>query len=277
VIGGLTSIAGPDGTFAGGVSGVGVARNGKVYGTGAAPPELDNPTGGLAGKLFKVKHGAAVTVADIAQYEEDNDPDGQGVESNPYGVLVQKKRVLVADAAANAVVSVNKKGVVSTFHVFPNITTGECADRPNDAGTTGCDFVPTSLAAGPHGTVYVTGLASEAVGEGRVVKLSEHGHVLRTWSGFTTPVGIAVRGDGTFYVSELLFNFGDPSDPAFDPSQVGQVTKVSWNKRVSRVVPLPAGLAIIGDRLYVSAWSVAPASGAFGNPNWGGQIWRMKL
>src|SRR6478735_226251 len=98
VVGGLTSIAGPDGTFAGGVSGVGVARNGKVYGTGAAPPELDNPTGGLAGKLFKVKHGAAVTVADIAQYEEDNDPDGQGVESNPYGVLVQKKRVLVADA-----------------------------------------------------------------------------------------------------------------------------------------------------------------------------------
>lgn len=277
VVGGLTSIAGADGTFAGGVSGVGVSRDGKVYGTGAAPPELETPTGGLAGQLFKVKHGTAVSVADLATYEQNNDPDGQGAESNPYSVLVEKKRVLVSDAAANAVVSVNKWGSISTFHVFPNITTGECAGRPNDAGTTGCDFVPTSLAAGPHGSVYVTGLASEAVGEGRVVKLNKWGHVVRTWSGFDSPVGIAVRGDGTFYVSELLHNFGNPEDPAFDPSQVGQVTKVSWNKRTSRVVPLPAGLAIIGNRLYVSAWSIAPATGAFGNPAWGGQIWRMKL
>jgi hypothetical protein len=27
--------------------------------------------------------------------------------------------------------------------------------------------------------------------------------------------------------------------------------------------------------LYVSVWSVAPATGVFGNPSWSGQVWRF--
>lgn len=275
VVGGLPSAAGPDGSFAGGVSGVSVSRLG-TFGVGAAPPELGSPTGGLAGKLFVVKKGKAVPVADLAAYEAAKDPDGQGVESNPYSVLAQDRRVLVADAAGNSIVAVDKRGKISTFHVFGNITTGDCAGRPNDAGTTGCDFVPTSLAQGPHGTVYVTGLASEAEGEGRVVVLSARGKKLAEWSGFSSPVGVAVKKHGEFYVSELLVGF-NPADPEFDPSTVGQVTKVKWNQRVSRQVPFPAGIAIVRGKLYVAAWSIAPSTGAFGNPDWTGRILRMSL
>jgi hypothetical protein len=269
----LPSTAGPDGSFAVGANGVSVNRRGTVYGVVSGAPDVGTPTGDLVGKLFKVKNGTPRVVADITGYEQANDPDGQGVDSNPYSVLALRKRVLVADAAANAVLSVGHRGRISVFHVFPNITTGECAGQPNDGGTTGCDFVPTALAAGPHGTVYVTGLASEVEGEGRVVQLSKRGNVLRSWRGFTTPVGVAVKGS-TFYVSELLAN-ADFSQP--DPPTIGQVTKVTKNRRSSRVVPLPAGLAIVRGKLYVAAYSVAPASGLFGNPAWNGQIWRMHL
>jgi hypothetical protein len=270
----LPSGAGADGSFATGTNGVSVARDLRVYGVNSGAPDVGSPNGDVVGTAFKVKHDDARVVADIAAYEEANDPDGQGVESNPYSVLAQHKRLLVADAAGNTVLAVDKRGDISVFAVFPNINTGECTDRPNEAGTVGCDFVPTALAAGKNGSVYVTGLASEAVGEGRVVKLSKHGQVLREWSGFTTPVGIAVRHDGTFYVSELFAN-ADFTAP--DPPNIGQVTKVRGDWRSSRVVPLPAGVAIADGKLYVAAYSVAPAVGLFGNPAWNGQVWKLSL
>jgi hypothetical protein len=190
-------------------------------------------------------------------------------------VLAQRHRTLVADAAANTVLAVSPRGRISVFRTFPNITTGACAGLPNDAGTTGCDFVPTALAAGPGGSVYVTGLASEVPGEGRVVWLNKHGKVIKQWKGFMTPTGVVAGPGGSFYVSELFANadFENPNPPA-----IGQVTKVRFNgTRSSRPVPLPAGLAIVGNRLYVAAYSVAPAGGLFGNPAWNGQIWRMSL
>jgi len=274
VIGNLPSSAGPDGSFAIGANGVGVSKSGKVYGLVSGSPDTGTPTGDVVNTLFRVKHGQAKVIVNLADYENANDPDGQGPDSDAYSLLVQRNRILVADAAGNDIVSVDRWGHPSTFHVFPNITTGACAGQPNDAGTTGCDFVPTSLANGPHGTILVTGLASETPNEGRVVQLSRNGKFLHAWSGFTAPVSVVASGRG-FFVSELLANL-DEANP--DPPNTGLVTKVSWNgHRSSRVVPLPAGLAIIGKYLYVSAYSVAPASGLFGNPSWNGQIWRLKL
>jgi len=274
VAGGLPSGAGSDGSFAIGTNGVGMSPSGTIYGVNSAS-DASTPADDPGGKLFTVKRGSVRIVADIAGYENAKDPDGQGAESNGYAVLAQKHRTLVADAAGNTVLAVSPRGRISVFRTFPNITTGACAGLPNDAGTTGCDFVPTALAAGPGGSVYVTGLASEVPGEGRVVWLTKHGKVIKQWKGFTTPTGVVAGPRGSFYVSELFANadFENPNPPA-----IGQVTKVRFNgARSSRPVPLPAGLAIVGNRLYVAAYSVAPAGGLFGNPAWNGQIWRMSL
>ena len=91
--------------------------------------------------------------ANISAYEQANDPDGMGVDSNPYAVLALKDKVLVADAAANTVFEVDRHGEVSVFHVFPNIV-NDVTTTPNDDGPgydptpefPGAHFVPTSLA-----------------------------------------------------------------------------------------------------------------------------------
>lgn len=288
VITGLASGAGGDGSFAIGADGVG-AINSRLWVamTYVAPDAVPPAYGPQLGKLL-AGHGSSgryKPVADITGYEFTHDPDGQGKDSNPYAVLALPSRTLVADAAGNDILSVDGAGHVNVFAVPPTITTGPCglaadhngdgttddADRNGD-GRFSCDPVPTSLALGPDGSVYVGGLAAETPDEGRVWKLDgSTGAILQTWSGFTTVTGVAVADDGTIYASELFKNV-DLS--TFTPG--GQVTRIAADgTRTVAAVPFPAGVTTAPDgAVYVSAWSVAPGTGLFG-PGTEGAIWRL--
>jgi len=261
---GLASGAGPDGSFAVGSQGVSNRSFGDI-----------KIVSDFEGNLLKARSfGSAVPQANIAAYEEANDPDGQGVDSNPYGVLALRGRTLVADAAGNTVVSVTEGGTISTFAVLPNITDGLCAGVPNDNGMTGCDFVPTSLAEGPDGAIYVGGLGAETPGAGRVVKLDPTtGAVLATWGDLFTVTGVAVGRDGSVYASELFG--GDPEAPT-----PGNLVKIAADgTRTSKTVPFPAGVAVDKfNNVYVSAFSTSPDTG-LGIPNTdsSGQIWRLRF
>jgi hypothetical protein len=260
IVTGLLSGASPDGGFAVGSDGVSALSLDKIYiqETYAPPDLIPAPLPGeQAGKLLLAKHGRLRTVADISAVEFASDPDGQGIDSNPYAVLALPGRQLVADAAGNDILEV-RNGHVRVFAVLPN----------HD----GHQAVPTSLAVGPHGTIYVGELNGENPGTARVWKLSPSGRVLGWVGGFTTITGIAVGQDGSFYVSELFADAG-----AGPP---GQVTEVLRNgQRVHYPVPFPAGLAV--DRqyhVYVSAWSISDADGTdlgdgFIAPP--GQVWRL--
>jgi hypothetical protein len=266
---GLTSAAGSDGTFAVGGDGIALNHAGRLYiQMTYAPPDLGPiPNADQLGKLLEYNRTTAKlrTVADISAYELAHDPDGLGPDTDPYAVLAMPDgSKLVADAAGNDVLRV-RNGKVSLWHVFANLPSGE-------------QWVPTSLARDADGHVYVGGLAGETPGKARVVEFSASGHRVRTIGGFTTVTGVAVDASGNLWVSELFWNLGDPSSPDFDPSTVGRVTKVAPNgQRTHYAVPLPAGIVV--DRagfVYVSAWSIAPGAGAFGNPDWAGQIWRFR-
>ncbi len=257
VVSGLLSFSGPDGSFAVGSDGASARSLGriKVIVTAGAPDLPPTVPAEQGGKLLDARpHGPINEQADVTAYEEANDPDGQGAESNPYAVLALRGRTLVADAAGNSIVSVSDSGEISTFAVLPNITTGLCADVPNDAGTTGCDFVPTSLALGPDGAIYVGGLGAETPGAGSVAKLDpDTGAILQTWDGLFTVTGVAVGRDGAIYASELFG--GDPSAPV-----PGQLTRISADgSRTSKAVPFPAGVAVDKfNNVFVAAFSVAP-------------------
>ena len=291
VVTGLVSTAGPGGLFATGASAVASRHIGSVYSAVSyAPPEawLGRPQGRQAGKLLLTRGAATRTVGQVAAFEAVSDPDRQGVESNPYAALALPDQVLVADAAGNSVVSVAGDGTESLFAVLPTITTGACgkardvdgdgdvdAGDRNEDGTLSCDSVPTSLALGPDGAVYVGGLASEVPGEGRVWKLdASTGEVLETWSGFTTVTGVAVGADGSVYASELMADFQPPMSG-------GAVTRVAPDgKRTSVAVPLPAGIAVDSKgNVLVAAHSVAPATGMPGpkgpDRSTSGQVWRF--
>ena len=133
--------------------------------------------------------------------------------------------------------------------------------------------MPTYLTLGPDGNVYVGGLGGEVPGAGKVVKMTQAGKRLHTWTGFTTVTGVGVGHDGTLYVSELFANQSD--DPAAPPP--GQLTVVRGGHRTSVAVPFPAGVALDPKGVvYVSAWSVAPAGGLGGGLPTSGQVWRFR-
>jgi hypothetical protein len=282
VVTGLLSGAGPDGSFATGSDGVS-SRSvfGRIYIQETLfPPEpsLEPALSVQSGKLLKARAYSShlKPVADISAYEAAHDPDGHGVDSNPYAVLARSHDELVADAAANDVLRVDRHGNVHVFHVFPNVTSGACADQFDpDPDHPGCNFVPTSLATDRWGHVYVGGLVSEVPGQGRVVELSSNGrHVLHVWKGFTSVTGVAVGRDGSLYVSQLEAAEANPPDPQV----VGVLTRVGHHGHRTNIdVPFPAGIAL--DRhgnVFVSAWSVAPEGGLAG-PGTSGQVWRLRF
>lgn len=276
VLKGLFSGAGPDGSFAVGSHGVSHRLGGPIF--VVADGE---------GQLLKARpFGTATAFANIAAYEQEHDPDGMGPDSNPYAVLALKDRVLVADAAANTVFSVDRDGEISVFHVFPNIVndvtttpTAEWLGYDPTPEFPGAHFVPTSLAEGPRGEIYVGGLASELAGQGQVVRLNRwSGDVEKTWTGFTTVTGVAVGRDHSLYVSQLFA----PQAAPIDPRVSGVLSKVKWDgTRTDKDVPFPAGVVVDSwNNVYVAAFSVAPGTGLPETPegvDTSGQIWRLRF
>jgi sugar lactone lactonase YvrE len=248
-----------------------VGRSLAIVTGGAEDPN----TKGDATLFVQGPHGRRHKLANLEKYELRHNPDGQtqfdpesgeplDALSNPFAVLGRRGPgfVFVADAGANAVLSVTRSGKVSTFFVPPLVTTGACQDAPNNHPNDpkGCDPVPTGLAYGPRNRLYVSTLSAEVEGEGRVYVLNGRtGKVVDVIGGFTAPTGVAVSRDGTVYVSELLHNAppGEPP-PGFDPSTVGRIVRVAPNgSRTYAAVTMPVGLTWHQGNLYSTAWSVA--------------------
>ncbi len=265
VMTGLLSGAGADGSFATGPDGAGKRPGGSYQAIITyAPPEFfpeGIPGKRQAGKLLAGSgSGDHRTVANIARFEINRDPDGEGVDSNPYALLALRSQTLVADAGGDYIASV-RQGKVRLWATLP-----EYGKR--------VDAVPTIITRGGDGKIYVGELHSEQPGEARVHRYDRRGNELRSWGGFTTITGVARTKDGTLYVSEL---FGGDCDG--DSCALGQVTRVAPNgKRTTMPVPFPAGIAARGDRVMVSAFSVASAKGFGGSSRQtSGQIWRLRF
>lgn len=268
---------------------VGAVRWGKYVAiiTAEADPADPPPVPGSAVLLAK-PGGEAHVFADLMRHELRKNPDGQtqfdeegqpvDALSNPFHIVPDRTRkgaFIVADAGANAVLRVTKHGKVRTLFVPPVVRTGECATRPNNtADGFGCDPVPTGLAYGPDGRLYVSTLGAEAPGAGRVYAISARsGKVKKVIKGLDSPTGIAVNPYGTVFVSNVLEGApaGEPG-PEFDPSTVGEITRIKPNGRRSVTqVTMPTGLLWKNGYVYASAWSIA---GFLGIPD-AGQVVRV--
>jgi hypothetical protein len=221
-------------------------------------------------------HGGVVAVCDLLQYELVVNPDGQTQVdqanvpvdslSNPFSVLAQNRRVLVADAGANSVLAIDRSGEISTFFVPPLVTDGACAGAPNNPAsaeypaTVGCDPVPTGVTEGPDGLIYVSTLGALTPGAGRVYVLTPDGEEVRRIEGLNPLTGIAVDREGAVYASELT---GDvPIDSVAPGSPVGRVVRIDRDGDLSyAAVTLPQGLEFEDGGLYASAFSLVPAGG----------------
>jgi len=258
---GFLSGASPDGTFAVGSNGVSQGPSGPTNVlVSHFPPRVLR-----SAELSAHQNGRLLTldksrVANISGYEFRHNPDGEIVDTDPYAVLALHRHKLVADAAGDDILRYHK-GRLSVWALLPG-------------DTKKVDPVPTSFARGRNGTIYVGTLYSLVPHKARLLHYSARGKLLGSRNGLTSITGVAAGPRGHVFVSQLFAGCPEGSDPNCIP---GRVTDIAPDgTRSSIPVPFPAGLAWSRGHLYVSAWSIAPSSGAFGNPEFSGQVWRLR-
>jgi hypothetical protein len=227
------------------------------------------------------RNGTDRALADLGRYERRNNPDGDVaygftdlrrkceaklpeyvgparydgvVETHPYATTSIGDTVYVADAGANAVLAINRKGVVSTVAVLPPAVakvTGKVA-RANGlpACTVGSRYrfeaVPTDVEVGPGGDLYVTSLPGGpedgSVGRlGSVLRVDRlSGDTTRVVRGLLSATGLAVAGNGDLYVAEL---FG---------GRIVRVLAGASKPTTLRRVTMPGDLEIASGRLWAT-------------------------
>jgi sugar lactone lactonase YvrE len=248
---GLISAGGGDGSFAAGADAVAIGPDGHVYTvtTSGTPKDIAGAPKkfrGAAGKLFDVTSGTPNPLAAIDAFEWAHNSDGVKGDrnSNPYGVLALADRRIVADAGANAILSVDAAGTVSLLAVIPK-------NGKNQA-------VPTSLALGPDGAVYVGELALGAgKGKARIWRVPLDGTPPTVFAtGFTTITGLAFAPDGSLYFREITLNPKTFSPKGAIVHRKADGTTTTYKKSIS----YPAGLAVAPDgSLFAANNSILPA------------------
>ena len=140
------------------------------------------------------------SVADLGAYEAEHDPDQPyytppKLDTNPFGLLaIPGHDLLVVDAGANAVISVDASGTASTHVVL--------APHPADSRD---DSVPTAVERGPDGAYYIGELTGFPIVPGAAnIYRQQHGAEAAEvcLSGFTLVIDIAFDLRGRLYVLE---------------------------------------------------------------------------
>ena len=217
VVSELPSLATPDGGFATGIHDISLNGLGNAYlTTGFAGDPADRTTFfGAAGNSFARlarmnASGKFSLVQDLGDYEAENNPTGDEVDSNPYGVLSVAGREVYTDAGGNALNQVSASGRISTLATFPDrlVLAPPFLELP--PGTLiPMDTVPTSVAQGPDGDFYVGQLTGFPfpVDDANIYRVpAEGGAAVVHASGFTAVIDVAFGADGSMYVLELAKN-----------------------------------------------------------------------
>ena len=257
VLSGLPSLAVASGMSATGAHDIAIKNKNDVYlivGLQAPPSSRAQlgPAAGLFGQLVRanIPSGQWHTETDVSAHEQESNPDGGLLDSNPYGIVESENGHVVADAGANALVAVGANHKTSTIAAFSLLPT-----------TPPRQPVPTSVVLGPDGAYYV-GLLSGApfaIDLAAVLRVVPGQTPTVAVAGLTNVVDIAFRPqDGRLYVLEIASN----AIPNFG---TGSLIRIEANGTQTPIGPslfAPGGLAFGPDgAAYVSVNSILPGQG----------------
>ena len=248
VLTGLPSVAGPTGAGATGPHDIdfGFGRAFITVGSGGDPALLApfKAAGINLASLLMISYTGQITpVADFGAYEAANNPAGGPVDSNAYGLEVLATRAVIADAGGNSLLQIDGSLALSTLAVFENRT----VPGPGGVGTVEMEPVPTSIAEGPDGSLYVGQLTGFPfpVGGARVYRVPAGGGTPTIVAeGFTNIIDIALGPDGAAYVLE------HDANSLLAPGDIGRLTKIGpFGLRTE----LAAGLLVTPGKIVVGS------------------------
>ena len=257
---GLLSLGPRNGSQTVGSNDVVVTAGGKIFTiVSSAGPKPRRSLGARvarqSGNLLKLKRGRRKIVSQVDVFEFRRDPDGDGVDSNPYGIDFRKGTKVVADAGGNSLLRIGPNGGKKLITTFPDRKFG--GERVDD--------VPTSVAISRSGVYYVGTLGGAATPQGRarVWRVAPNGKKKVFRGGFDMIVGVDLGPDGSLYVVELLrkgwpqFETGDFTGSLIRVEPNGDRTELARGR-----LNAPGGLAVArnGD-VYVSVNSLSPRNG----------------
>src|SRR5690349_247854 len=264
VITGLFSIAGPDGSGATGVDGISAVGEHSIHGIITGAPQFIPPSAPADFAAMVKKQIGRVVIGTtggdrtfgagvgsrsfVWTSNHKNLVPGQFPDANPYGIFATRSTDWVVDAAANTINKVTDRRVQVVKFI------------PNPPAS---DAVPTCIDRGPDGALYIGELTGggNPPGSSDVWRYSPSSGQLTKWAtGLTAVTGCGFGRDGRFYATEFSTKGLDNAAPG-----TGAVVRVPAHssKPVTVVGGLnfPGGFAAGSDgSLYVSNWSIAPAS-----------------
>lgn len=236
-------------------------------------------------RLYRVARGTVSMVADLMAFEEENDPGGGEIDSNPFDVAaLGGGRALVADAGANDLLVVNRMGNVDWVAAFPPELAptapvkelAGCPDAPEEFAFV-CELpaeipaesVPTSVAIGPDGAYYVGELKGfpALAGMSKIWRIEPGSRHVRCGvdpgctvvaDGFTAVVDL-VTGGGAIRVVELDEAGWLPIElGTFTGGTVNACSLGSWScSEEATGLPMPIAATLGKDgTVYVAIWSL---------------------
>jgi hypothetical protein len=235
---------------------------------------LPKPAGKLFGQLL-IRSGHRVTSVNIAAYAAAHPqsasslgtvPGETAYDSDPYDVVAYHGGYLVADAAANSLLQVSPSGRIHLLARFPAVTETAPAGVLGPAPVTvKAQAVPTSIAVGPDGALYVGLLRGvpSVPGTAYIYRVVP-GHQPTIWArGLTAVTAIAFDGHGRLLATE--YSTGGLLSP---PTTPGALVRVSHHGHTVTTLPVsglfqPTGVAIGSNgAVYVSNYGGSTATAA---------------
>ena len=234
---------------------------------------LPKPLGAAFGSLLLWRGGKIVSV-DIAAFAAAHPqpafslgtfPGEKPYDSDPYDVVAYRGGFVVADAAANSLLEVSKWGTISLLARFPALAEQAPPGLIGNPGpiTIKAQAVPTSVAVGPDGALYVgllRGIPSDP-GTAYIYRVVP-GQQPTIWArGLTAVTAIAFDSQGRLLATE--YSTGGLLAP---PTVPGALVRISPNGQTVTTLPVPGlyqptGVAVgPGGAVYVSNYGASTAT-----------------